>query len=199
MSRNIFKSCICQLCKKGNHWQIRDVNLHKKNLSKTLRKNTSQGHRSPVPAWSVCTASAPMEMPWRPSWVHWSAAPAPFSSFVYLRSVMIGTKSRDFNKEKKSKEGCFEGFSPDFDLWRFWKDPKEAIQNAFGQEMLGTLGMVEWVFLTSPRLGTGPAAPHISDGREPAAPERRVESNAITSHYFLYWKKKDEKRRNIRN
>ena len=32
--------------------------------------------------------------------------------------------------------------------------------------MAGSLGVVEWIFLTSPRVGTGPAAPNISDGRE---------------------------------
>lgn len=32
--------------------------------------------------------------------------------------------------------------------------------------LVSSLGVVEWIFLTSPRVGTGPAAPNISDGRE---------------------------------
>jgi len=32
--------------------------------------------------------------------------------------------------------------------------------------LVSALGSLEWIFVTSPRLGTGPAAPHISDGRE---------------------------------
>lgn len=42
----------------------------------------------------------------------------------------------------------------------------------------GHLGMMEWVFLTSPRLGTGPAAPHISDGREPGSKARICSSRS---------------------
>lgn len=37
--------------------------------------------------------------------------------------------------------------------------------------MSGSLGALEWIFVSSPRLATGPEAPHISDGRELGALE----------------------------
>ena len=37
--------------------------------------------------------------------------------------------------------------------------------------MPGSLGALEWIFVSSPRLATGPEAPHISDGRELGALE----------------------------
>lgn len=44
--------------------------------------------------------------------------------------------------------------------------------------MSGSLGALEWIFVSSPRLATGPEAPHISDGRELGALEI-AESMAI--------------------
>ena len=72
-----------------------------------------------------------------------------------------------------------EAFSPIFRPF-LRLESKNLCQNAFSSRsaMSGSLGALEWIFVSSPRLATGPEAPHISDGRELGALEI-AESMAI--------------------
>lgn len=69
-------------------------------------------------------------------------------------------------------------------------ESKNLCQNAFSSRsaMSGSLGALEWIFVSSPRLATGPEAPHISDGRELGALEI-AESMAIILLCGKWWMK----------